>query len=352
MGKTLKIENREIRLLKSYSSANYKSKTVLSNSIFDFIELSLMREANDKSKEALFYWRQAKNFYLATLNIPIESQPLTAYYCCMNATKALLAIRNIPTVNISHGVSASRNGTKGNIVSDEIVYLGGGVLCELSRILGDPVTKQSYKLQDLFYNLVCVHRTFSITFPSFTELYVPISEISFEPVANSNQIYAKFAIDQRYASGHIKQYMSKCFEKISMDNQGEMSYRCKKRFTWDIHIPLKQRLEHLDRYHKKIRRNFHYIYSTKMLWYIKKELPKNTHIVDRSSMTIIYGILHWLSELVRYNPAAFSRLLSSKQNWLIREFMDIGLNQFIDEIGSEITGVNVMCKGHKPLTNR
>lgn len=55
MGKTLKIENREIRLLKSYSSANYKSKTVLSNSIFDFIELSLMREANDKSKEALFY---------------------------------------------------------------------------------------------------------------------------------------------------------------------------------------------------------------------------------------------------------------------------------------------------------
>ena len=184
MGKILKVENKELRLMKAYSSSNYKSKTVLTNSTFDFIELWLMRESNAQGREALFYWRQAKNFYISTLSLPIESKPLTAYYCCMNATKALLAIRNISTVNITHGVSGSRNGTKGDVASDEITFLGSGVLCELSRILGDPVNKQTYKLQDLFYNLVCIHRTFTITFSTFTELFIPISEIVFENVKN------------------------------------------------------------------------------------------------------------------------------------------------------------------------
>lgn len=80
MGKILKVGNREIRLMKSYSLPNYKSKTVLTNSIFDFIELWLMRDTNAVGKEALFYWRQAKNFYESTLAIPIESKPLTAYF--------------------------------------------------------------------------------------------------------------------------------------------------------------------------------------------------------------------------------------------------------------------------------
>lgn len=352
MGKILKVENREFHLMKAYSFSNYKSKTVLTNSTFDFIELWLMREANIQGKEALFYWKQARNFYESTLTLPIESKPLTAYYCCMNATKALLAIRNIPTINISHGVTSSRNDTQGNIASDEITFLGAGVLCELSRILGDPVVKQTYKLQDLFYNLVCIHRTFTITFSSFAELFIPISEIDFEYVNNTNKLYAKFAIDQHYANGHIKRYIPTNFEIIPDDGSGVMYYRSKKRFEWDIHTPLKARIEKLNEYHTKVRRNFHYICSTKMLWYIKKQLPGNPHLIDRSSMSIIYGILHWLSELVRYNPSAYSRLLSSKQNWLIREFMDIGLTQFIDEISSEITGLNIMNKGYKSHVNK
>lgn len=85
-----------------------------------------------------------------------------------------------------------------------------------------------------------------------------------------------------------------------------------------------------------------------MLWYIKKELPKNTHLVDRHSMTIIYGVMHWLSEQVRYSPNIFEKLMKSKQNWLIREFIDLGLPQFIDEISSEITGANIMmCTGYR-----
>ncbi len=83
-----------------------------------------------------------------------------------------------------------------------------------------------------------------------------------------------------------------------------------------------------------------------MFWYIKKNLT-NPHIINRHSMTIIYAVMHWLSEQVRYSPDIFDKLMKSKQNWLIREFIDIGLPQFIDEVSSEITGANIMCTGYR-----
>lgn len=67
-----------------------------------------------------------------------------------------------------------------------------------------------------------------------------------------------------------------------------------------------------------------------MLWYIKKNLPSNTHIIDRHSMTIIYGVMHWLSELVRYSPQVFDSIMKSRQNWLIREFIYMFLKLAIE----------------------
>ena len=124
-------------------------------------------------------------------------------------------------------------------------------------------------------------------------------------------------------------------------------YRIKKQFKWNIHERMSDRMNALIKYHKEARKAFYYINGSQMLWYIKKELPKNAHLVDRHSMTIIYGVMHWLSEQVRYSPNIFEKLMKSKQNWLIREFIDLGLTQFIDEISSEITGANIMCTGYR-----
>lgn len=57
--------------------------------------------------------------------------------------------------------------------------------------------------------------------------------------------------------------------------------------------------------------------------------------------------MHWLSELVRYNPAIYNKLLSTKQNWLVKEFLDICLPQFIDAISCEITGSDIMSTGYR-----
>lgn len=84
--KSLEINSKEIHLMKPVTSADYSGKTVLTNSSWEYVELWLKRQSSEKSKRALFYWSQAKNFYIASENLPIESLPsyvvLLLYECC------------------------------------------------------------------------------------------------------------------------------------------------------------------------------------------------------------------------------------------------------------------------------
>ena len=88
-------------------------------------------------------------------------------------------------------------------------------------------------------------------------------------------------------------------------------------------------------------------YGDKKLWYLKKSISGNKHIIDRNSPTLIFAVMHWLSELVRYNPAKFDKYMRSKQNWLLHEFIEKALHQFIDEISCEITHQDIMSTGFR-----
>lgn len=332
--------------MKPFTNVKYDGKTVLSNSVFEYVELWLGGKGGKKYRDALFYWRQACDFYKATKILPIQSAPLTGYYCIMNATKALLSVHGLPLINISHGVSSPREKNKGDIRKDEIIYDGAGVLCELSKILRENTTKETYKVLNLFYNIACIHRTFTITFGKMTDLFIPVDDIVFVKVNDkSHKAYLRFRIDGKYCSSGILKNIKSIFEPTTGPNEHRIYYRSKKRFDWDIHIKQTDRLKELAKFHTKIRSSFFYINGSSMLWYIKKDLKSSTSIINRSSLTLIYGLMHWLSELVRYNPAAYSTLLKSSQNWLVKEFIEIGLDQFIDEISSEISGVNILCTG-------
>ena len=65
--KPLEINSKEIHLMKPVTSADYSGKTVLTNSSWEYVELWLKRQSSEKSKRALFYWSQAKNFYIASI---------------------------------------------------------------------------------------------------------------------------------------------------------------------------------------------------------------------------------------------------------------------------------------------
>ena len=262
----------------------------------------------------------------------------------------LLVIHGVKVIGIGHGVSSSRQNITGNVRKDKIIYGATGVLCNLSRILDEPDQRQEYTVYDLLYNLPCVHRTFTITNTDATELFIPISDVSFTLTNNADaakrEVYIRFRVDSIYDNYRMRNYLPNKVKYTVPPGDEVPYYRIKKQFKWNIHESMSGRLNALIKYHKDARKTFYYINGSQMLWYIKKELPKNTHLVDRHSMTIIYGVMHWLSEQVRYSPNIFEKLMKSKQNWLIREFIDLGLPQFIDEISSEITGANIMCTGY------
>jgi hypothetical protein len=156
MQKKIVINSKEISLLKPLTNPDYNSKTILTDSSWEYVELWLKRQKSEKAKEALFYWQQAKHFFDASAILPQNSKPLTSYYCCLNASKALLCINGINVNNISHGITQSRQNqsNSNSLEKAEVIFQGGGVLNELSRYLAEDVNKQTYNIKDLMYNPV------------------------------------------------------------------------------------------------------------------------------------------------------------------------------------------------------
>lgn len=118
----------------------------------------------------------------------------------------------------------------------------------------------------------------------------------------------------------------------------------KQRFQWNAKKKENENnINNLKRYHRKIRKDIFYIYGSERLWYLKKtDADEN---INRSSLTITYAIMHRLSELARYSPILLNRHFESKHNWLLSEFINSSLVQFIDEISAEITGKEFMLPG-------
>lgn len=350
--KQLEINSKKITIMKSVTGAHYADKTVLTNSVWEYVELWLKRQNDDRAREALFFWQQAHNFFNASECLPIESRPLTSYYCCMNAAKALLAIngpQSISLENITHGISSGREQWKtNNIKNAEVVFLAKGVLFELSKYFDEECgMKSNYSVYDLLYNIPCVHRAFSITY-GCAELFIPVRNIGFIIDTAMQKGWLQFEVESRYANGNSLRFVPSSFEKVTYNNDGRYLLRSKKRFDWGTRAADKdRRLENLSQYHGKIRKDLYYIYGDSRLWYLKKDIPTNGHILKRNSVTLIFAVMHWLSELVRYNPQKFETLMNTKQNWLIHEFVDNALYHYIDEISCEITKMEIMTNGYR-----
>lgn len=351
MSKPIIVKSKKITLMKPITNADYDSKTILTKSAWKYVELWLKRNPCQSRKKALFYWKQAEHFFDASEKLPVDSRPLTSYYCCLNAAKALLSIKNISLDNIAHGVSPKKNSlSKISFDKAEVEFKGGGVLCEISRYLGESVDKQTYKIKDLIYNIPIVHRAYCITYSSQPELFVPINNIYFARNEATSYAWIEFCVDQRYDNGKALKHLPQKYEycKYEVDGREVKIIRPRSiRFKWDIHSNISMRLKELSKYHTKIRKDIHYIYGDKMLWYIKKNISTNSQIINRGSLTLIFAVMHWLSELVRYNPERYNKLMESKQNWLVHEFVENALIQYIDEISCEITHKNIMTIGYK-----
>lgn len=348
---SIQIGKREVPLKKATISPDFKTKTVLTDSTWSYVEIFLKQIKGDNAKAALFYWEQARNFYEATKTLSKVSAPLTTYYCFLNATKALLTFKNI-NFNLKHGVSGQRKDGHFLLQNEIVTIKPKGVLSGLCNYFGEPIknNEPQYNLKDVFYNLSFIHRAFQLTFesPYYPDLFVPIIrprfvfdkyrkvgwfEAQLEPEHSTQRTMSNligFSVDRKY------------------DNRLYYTIRRNKTFKWDCknNKPNLASLTDFNKYHLKIRRQLRTIYGPNNLWYIKRTNLAN-NIIDRSSLVLIYATMHRLSEIARYEPQGLKKHLEKNHSWLLSEFISKAPLQFIDEISSEITGNDFRVTGFR-----
>ncbi len=332
----IKLKRKSLKPHKSAIDPILHSKNVLTNSPWDFVELWLKK---NRQKEALFYWAQAREFHTASSGLPTQSAPLLHYYSFMNAAKALLASKSI-SFNPHHGVGAHnmrRESSKISITNEGVKIKSNGILPSLSTYLGETESSDTHSLQELLFNLPYIHRTYCLTYPSQTDMFIPINDPQFVVNRKTNEAYFRAILSKDYATSQvIKRLPSVIVKDTAQPDIFAIRSAISVPFTRPAR-PLKCEITELKALHKELRHVLHYINGSETLWYIKSE-PAGPHRLNRFPLTITLAAMHRLSELSRYKPLELDSFLSSQKNWLLSEFIQQSPNQFFDEIASEITG--------------
>jgi hypothetical protein len=341
--KPIKYKKRYITLHKSIMNPKFTHKTILANDPWEYTEMWLKRHGY--GNKAIFHWQQARHFNEASKLLPLTSSPLTSYYCFLNAVKTLLIVKKVPFSN-RHGVFGKSTSNKALLSNEKVIFTTKGILPALCRYLKEPVVeKETYTLKDILYNLPFIHRSYSLTFTSEPELFIPIHDPKFVKKENSNECWFTCKVDERYADGHLISKLPKHFERDFTDPVN-FSIRFKKKIKWvgTNDVTKKQSLVRLANKHQRIRKHICFISGLTKLWYIKRAGVDN--IINRSPLPLMFAAMHRLSELSRYENILLYKHLNSQHNWLLSEFIRLAPYQFIDEIASEITGEEFMLPGY------
>jgi len=341
----IKIKGRIASPHKASKSPDLKSRNVLTNSPWDFVELWLKKE---KQKDALFYWNQAREFHKASHGLPIQSSPLLHYYSFMNAVKALLSSKNI-AFDEYHGVTSHNmrnNSNRINLANEGVKIKSQGVLPSLSRYLGETETNNTHSLQELLFNLPYIHRTYCLTYKSQTDMYIPIKNAHFVCDRSSNQAFFRASLSADYSNAHVAKRLPTMFQLENTEKEYLIKSKRCAAFTRPGR-PTTSDMANLLSLHGDVRKEIFYINGAETLWYIKGN-TSGPRRIDRSPTTITLAAMHRLSELSRYKPLELDSFLSGQKNWLISEFIQQSPSQFLDEIASEITGHQFLTPNVRP----
>lgn len=332
----LVIKKKKVRLMKSFHFDTEQQSTVLTESPWDFIDFKLK---NDKKRQALVFWSQARDFYNASKDLSLYSKPLTNYYCVLNATKALLASKSL-TLGKSHGVTDPDKNLKDitkkgfSFNNERIKFLPNGNLAELLKYFDPSYTGgTTYKIKDLLGNLAFIHRSYNFTFNKVTENFPPAYDPRFV-IFQNQQVAFRFGLKQQVRLStpshfNVTTFSGKVDQEIVLFPKQPINVTNGKINS--------QSMPAFEEFHSLVRRHFQFIHSGQRLWYFD-----NSQKFLYPSLAIIFALNHRFSELSRYSPFLLEKYLESKHGWLISEFLNSCLDNFIDEISCEIAGVEIM----------
>lgn len=330
----------------AFSEPEFGAPSVLCADPWDFVGLWLRK---NKEKQAGIFWAQAAAFYEATQDLTRTSAPLTAYYCLLNATKALLLAKR-QTFSDRHGISGYHVPHSKAALKNEVVILQrGGVLPAFCNLVGQPVTaKETHTLEGLLYSIPFVHRAFRVTYPSGKELFLPLNRARFVRKDRSKESWVEAEIPERYNSRTLAASLPTGWE-VDAGVTDRVVVRRKARFDWNGRQLVDSKVR-LANYHRKSREVLLPIFSRESRWYLRKEV-NDARRVNRDPMILTLAAMHRLSELSRYVPDRLERHFEGRQNWLLAEFLRVAPAQYVYAVASEMTGREILKPDSYGLTN-
>jgi hypothetical protein len=349
MTEFVKIGGRHVRPHKATSAPQLGARNVLTNSHWEYVALWLRRK---RKTQALFYWEQAHIFALASNGLPVESAPLLLYYSFMNAVKALLSSRGV-AFGEHHGIRSHnmRGATSKIALSNEGVrILQHGIAPALSQHLGETEPTTTHSLEDLLFNLPCIHRTFCITYTRQEDMFIPLTDchLAFDRAAGIAYFSAKLSED--FLSARYVRRLPASLSRNVLINDGRSI-----RSTAGIHLSSptldgnNQEIAQASAFLSALRPDLNYIAGAQTLWYAKTVVPGPSRLA-RSPLTCTLLAMHRLSEICRYRPMQLASFLSGQKNWLLTEFIRMSPPQFLDEISAELTGQQFMTPNVRSAT--
>lgn len=368
----LKIDGRTLWMMRPYKNPQYTTDVILTKSMFNFVYGWLLRNIDENSvdqKKALKYWLQAKSYYIEGVDIRSDVKPLLNYYCCLNTVKSMLCYLGEDVNNIHHGVDWISSESE-NLDDQRVKFWGAGALTLLRRKTwnGSDGGESEYSLKSLLSNLAFIHRAYTYTYDEVSDIFLPLKSIKFYKLEKVNKITLGFEVSKckdlqtlkeaiptgfeftTHTSKEWDEIKSKTYdEKLQWGlDHGRLLFRLRKPEEWDDDADNNVKLNILIKIHEKVRKHFQYIAADTPIWYLKsRNAIDNGKILQYSSLSVSFAIMHCLSEMVRYKPDLYNSILESKYAWLITEFVELGIDQFIDEIASEITRLNILRSGVK-----
>jgi YaaC-like Protein len=332
---SIKLKRREIRPHKAIVAPSLTSRTVLTNSPWTFVALWLQRNGK---LNALFYWEQAQEFHKASVGLPLRSAPLLLYYCFMNAAKALLVSKGI-SFDERHGVSVHPKivaGARRTFAGEGVRIHQQGILPTLSTYYGEAETSKIHTLQELFFNMVFIHRTYCLTYPSQKETFLPLANCAYLYDTDTKEVFFKADVEKNIPFGPAVKKLPPSF--VAAPAIGPRTIRTVAALSWrKPGKPTQANIQELMNFNRTLREDLYYINGTQTLWYLRIPTARPNRL-KRQVPTLVLAAMHRLSEICRYQPLQLQSLLQGRKNWLISEFIEMSPSQYLDEIASEITG--------------
>ena len=253
----------------------------------------------------------------------------------MNMVKAMLVSKNISFEEI-HGIkSHNLRGVSKKITlcNEGVKILKKGILSSLSLYLNETSIDDIYSLEELLYNIPCIHRTFCLTYKTVKDLFIPLTNCEYQ-YDSSNNVYCVAKVTSEFVDNKLSSILPESFEMINTD--GTIRSIPSISISNPNNISLSD-VNQISDLNTILRKDLQYINGAAALWYVKCNRCQGKRI-GRYGLTIMVAVMHRLSELCRYKPIELSAFLEGQKNWLISEFINMTSKQFLDEIASEITG--------------